>query len=168
MKRLAVTFALACAGLALVGPAQAGLRVGVADDHPVGTPDDGAAFFALMNDVGLSEVRLSVKWDETQPDDDHEPSGDRERPARRNPARCPGRLLGHPPQGSRDHRSPGASDQFVAFLQLVAQSFPTVKNIIVGNEPNQPLLLAAPVRRRRHGCVRPLPTRRCWRAATTP
>ena len=63
MKRLVVTFALACAGLALASPAQAGLTVGVADDHPVGTPDNGAAFFAVMNDVGLSQVRLTVSWD---------------------------------------------------------------------------------------------------------
>src|SRR6266508_4832456 len=67
MKRLALTFALACACLALAGPAQAGVSVGVADDRPLGTPDGGAAFFALMNDVGLREVRLSVRWEPTQP-----------------------------------------------------------------------------------------------------
>ena len=52
MKRLAVTLVLACAALALVGPAQAALTVGVADDHPVGTPDSGAAFFALAAQDG--------------------------------------------------------------------------------------------------------------------
>ena len=67
MKRLAVTFALACAAFALASPAQAALTVGVADDRPLGAPDSGAAFFTLMNDVGLREVRLSVLWDATQP-----------------------------------------------------------------------------------------------------
>ena len=62
---------------------------------PARPPDHGAAFFTLMNDVGLSEVRLTVKWDATQPTTIMNQSGDRERPARRNPARCPGRLLGH-------------------------------------------------------------------------
>jgi hypothetical protein len=138
MKRLAVTFALACASLALVGPAQAGLRVGVADDHPVGTPDNGAAFFALMNDVGLNEVRLSVKWDETQP------------ATIMNRAEIESVLPVATLRGVRVIFSvtplraraitatPEASTQFVAFLQLVARSFPTVKDIIVGNEPNQP------------------------------
>ena len=34
--------------------------------------------------------------------------------------------------------SPEAASRFVAFEQLVARTFPTVKDIIVGNEPNQP------------------------------
>ncbi len=67
MKRLALTFALACAAFALAGPAQAAISVGVADDRPLGQPDGGAAFFMVMNDVGLSEIRLSVLWDATQP-----------------------------------------------------------------------------------------------------
>ena len=67
MKRLAIVFALACVSLALVGPAQAGLSVGVADDRPVGSLDGGAAFLTLMNDVGMHEVRLSIRWDPTAP-----------------------------------------------------------------------------------------------------
>jgi hypothetical protein len=34
--------------------------------------------------------------------------------------------------------SPQAPAQFAAFLQLVARTYPTVKDVIVGNEPNQP------------------------------
>src|ERR1700693_884207 len=67
MKRLTVTFALACSVLALASPAQAGLTAGVVDDRPVGMADGGDAFFLLMNDVGLREVRLTVKWDPAQP-----------------------------------------------------------------------------------------------------
>src|ERR1700694_5369175 len=67
MKRLIVTFALACSVLALASPAQAGLTTGVVDDRPVGMAGGGDAFFLLMNDVGLREVRLTVKWDATQP-----------------------------------------------------------------------------------------------------
>ena len=67
MMRLGVIFAFACAALAFAAPGQAAINVGVADDLPVGQPDGGAASFALMNDVGLKEVRLSVLWDSTQP-----------------------------------------------------------------------------------------------------
>src|SRR6266545_8270027 len=67
MTRLAVTFALTCACLALAAPARAGVSVGVADDQPVGAPDSGAAFFTVLNDIGLREARLTVNWDPTQP-----------------------------------------------------------------------------------------------------
>jgi hypothetical protein len=138
MKRLAFTFALACAAFALAGPAQAGLAVGVADDRPIGTADNGAAFFALMNDVGLNEVRLTVNWDATQPTTIVNQSYIESvlpvatlRGVRVvfsvSPAKA--RAIG---------ASAEARAQFVAYLKLVAQTYPTVKNIIVGNEPNQP------------------------------
>lgn len=138
MKRLAVTLALACAGFALASPAQAALTVGVADDHPVGQPDGGAAYFALMNDVGLREVRLTVNWDATQPT------------TIMNQAQIESVLPVATLRGIRVvfsvapakaravGNSPQARQQFVAFLQLVARTFPTVKDVIVGNEPNQP------------------------------
>ena len=67
MTRVGVTFAFACSALAFAAPGQAAINVGVADDLPVGQPDGGAASFALMNDVGLKEIRLSVLWDSSQP-----------------------------------------------------------------------------------------------------
>ena len=137
MKRLAVTFALACAALALVGPAQAGLTVGVADDQPLGPADHGAAFFTLMNDVGLSEVRLTVNWDATQPTTImYRTEIENVLPV----ATLRGvRVIFsiRPVQARSITGTPEASDQFVAFLEQVARTFPTVKNIIVGNEPNQ-------------------------------
>ncbi len=137
MKRLAVTFALACVGLAFVGPAQAGLTVGVADDHPLGQPDQGAAFFTLMNDVGLSEVRLTVNWDATQPTTImHQEQIESVLPV----ATLRGvRVIFsiRPLQARVIGETPAASDGFVAFLEHVARTFPTVKDVIVGNEPNQ-------------------------------
>jgi hypothetical protein len=137
MKRLAVTFALACAALALVGPAQAGLTVGVADDHPLGPADHGAAFFTLMNDVGLSEVRLTVNWDATQPTTiKHRAEIESVLPvATLRGVRVTFSI--RPLQARSITGTPEASDQFIAFLEQVARTFPTVKNVIVGNEPNQ-------------------------------
>ena len=137
MKRLALTFALACATLALVSPAQAGLTVGVADDHPLGQPDQGAAFFTLMNDVGLSEVRLTVNWDATQPTTImHQEQIESVLPV----AALRGvRVIFsiRPLQARSITETPAASDGFVAFLEHVARTFPTVNDVIVGNEPNQ-------------------------------
>ncbi len=136
MKRLALTFALACAALALASPAQAGLTVGVADDHPLGQPDQGAAFFMLMNDVGLSQVRLTVNWDATQPTTImHQDEIESVLPV----ATLRGvRVIFsiRPLQARSIAETPAASDEFVAFLEHVARTFPTVKDVIVGNEPN--------------------------------
>ena len=138
MKRLGVMFALACVSLALVGPAQAALSVGVVDDSPVGTADGGAAFFALMNDVGLREVRLSLRWDPAAPTTI-------ENQAQISSVLPVATLRGvkvvlsvAPAKARSITDSPGASAQFAAFLTQVARTFPTVKDVIVGNEPNQP------------------------------
>jgi hypothetical protein len=136
MKRLAVTFALACSALALTGPAQAAIEVGVADDHPIGQPDGGAAFFMLMNDVGLRQVRLSVSWDATQPTT----IANQAQIASVLPVatlRGVNVVFSVAPLKARSITVPGASAQFITFLDQVARTFPTVKNVIVGNEPNQ-------------------------------
>src|SRR3989442_406608 len=67
MKPVLVICAFACASLALAVPSQAAINVGLVDDGPAVTLDGGAAFFTLMNDVGLREVRLTLKWDPAQP-----------------------------------------------------------------------------------------------------
>jgi hypothetical protein len=138
MKRFAVTLALACACLALAGPAQASVDVGIADDSPVGIADGGAAFFALMNDIGLREVRLTVVWDPAQP-------ATIENQAQIESLVPVATLRGvrvtfsvMPPKARTVTSSPEAAAGFVDFLQLVARTFPTVRDVIVGNEPNQP------------------------------
>ena len=138
MKRLTVTFALACSVLALASPAQAGLTAGVVDDRPVGMADGGDAFFLLMNDVGLREVRLTVKWDPAQP------------ATIQNESQIQGMLPVATLRGVKVvftvqtekarsiTDSPAAPAQFATFLQQLARTFPTVKDVIVGNEPNKP------------------------------
>ncbi len=137
MKRLAVTLALACAAFALAGPAQAGISVGVADDHPLGQPDGGAAFFTVMSDVGLREVRLSVLWDATQPMTiANQTQIESVLPVAT--LRGMNVVFSVAPLKARSITVAGAPTQFVAFIDHVARTFPTVKNVIVGNEPNQP------------------------------
>jgi hypothetical protein len=137
MKRLAATFALACASLAFAGPGQAAIGIGVADDHPVGQPDGGAAFFTVMSDIGLREIRLSVRWDADQPTaipDEAQIAGVLPVASLRGVKV----VFSVAPLKARSITAPGASDQFVAFVDKVARTFPTVKDVIVGNEPNQP------------------------------
>jgi hypothetical protein len=53
--------------LAPAGTAAAATVFGVADDTPKGAPDGGASFFATMNDVGLTEDRITILWDAATP-----------------------------------------------------------------------------------------------------
>jgi hypothetical protein len=137
LKRVGVLLSLACAGLVLAAPSHAAIEVGVADDHPVGQPDAGAAFFALQNDVGMREVRISVLWDATRPTTI---ANQAEIEAVLPVATLRGVkvVFSVAPLKARAMLEPGGANQFVAFVGQVARTFPTVKDVIVGNEPNQP------------------------------
>src|SRR4249919_117585 len=134
----AASFALACACLALAGPARAGIGVGVADNTLLGNADGGAAYLGVLNDVGLRELRLPVRWDPARPT---EIENRREIKALLPTAAVRGVHVAisiQPGSATAVTSSPEAASRFVAFEQQVARTFPTVKDIIVGNEPNQP------------------------------
>src|SRR5207237_202376 len=126
MKKLAVTFALACACLAFASPAGAALNVGVVDDQPMGQPDSGAAFFVLMNDVGLREIRLTLKWDPAAPTTiQNQAQIDALLPVAT--VRGIRVVFSVQPDKARSITdSPTAPAQFAAFLQQVARAYPTV------------------------------------------
>src|SRR5437867_12359364 len=127
MKRLAVTFALACAGLTIAGPAHAGLKVGVVDDRALGLPDGGAAFFALMNDVGLRELRMDMKWDPAAPTT-IENQGQFESVLPVATLRGVRVLFSvQLADANAITASPDRPAQYTAFLQQLARTFPTVK-----------------------------------------
>ena len=67
LLRLTAVLAAAVAALSLCAGAGAGLKVGVADDTAKGEDDGGAAMLSQLTGVGMSVVRLSVWWDDTQP-----------------------------------------------------------------------------------------------------
>ena len=137
MTRITSLIACACTALALAGGAQGGLSVGVSEDR--GKQTDAAAFFATLTDVGLSENRASVIWDPSQPTTiPDEASIAAWMPA----AQAAGTRIVFAVT-AKDARafstSPAAVSQFAAFVQHLAQTFPQVKNYVIGNEPNQPL-----------------------------
>ena len=139
----AAPFALACALLASVflafaAPTQGAIGVGVTDDTLLGHPDRGAAYLALMNDIGLDELRLPVRWDPSRP-------GTIQNGAQTRAVLPVAGLRGvniafsfQPSNAKALTSSPAATAQFIAFMQRVMRTFPTVKTAIVGNEPNQP------------------------------
>src|SRR6478672_7634923 len=65
----AARLVLVCAlgALFLAPAAAADIRVGVADDHPKGSPEIAARFYDAMKDVGLTENRITLLWDSAHP-----------------------------------------------------------------------------------------------------
>jgi hypothetical protein len=132
--RISVLLASACAAVAVAGAARAGLVVGVSDDRP-----KDAAFFQTLTDLGMTQNRASIVWDPAQPN----VIGSQDQIAQWLPmAQSAGIrvVFAITPRHARDITgSPAATGEFAAFVQHVAQTFPTVKDYVIGNEPNQPL-----------------------------
>jgi hypothetical protein len=134
-NRFLILAALVCT-LALPAAAHADpMRYGVSDDWPKSHPC-GDVFWQSAKDIGYQDLRMTVKWDESQPT---------VIPGQPNiKAAIDCALLNnirpilavyplHPTAvGSND----GQQQAFATFVALVGQAFPQVTNIIVGNEPN--------------------------------
>ena len=134
----AAFFALVCACFAFTPSAQAAIGVGVADDTLLGNPDGGASFLGVMNDIGLRELRIPLTWDSRRPATiAHQTQIHALMPV----ATLRGMRVVFSVQTRNAGAltaSPEAPAEFVAFMQKVARSYPTVRDIVVGNEPNQP------------------------------
>jgi hypothetical protein len=112
------------------------LVVGVNEDLPKFQEDAGAAMFAELTTIGLTESVISVRWDpaqpETIPDQEHVVAviaAAKERGVRV--------VLAVYPAKARAVADNGPSG-FVDFCGRVATAFPDAAAFIVGNEPNQP------------------------------
>jgi hypothetical protein len=126
----------ACAALTLAAGAQAGLDVGVTED--AGKAGDGADFFAALSDIGLKVNRVSINWSAAAPTTI---AGQAEIEAWLPQAQVSGTRILFAVAPASAHElttSSGAKAQFIAFVQQLAQTFPTVKDYVIGNEPNQP------------------------------
>src|SRR3954465_8609198 len=127
---------LAVAALAVAGSASADpLRYGVADDWPKFHPC-GDVWWSSGRDSGFQDLRMTVQWDADAP----------------TAIAFPDRIAGaidcaqlngvrpilaiYPQRPDAIGSDPSRQQQFAAFVALVGQAFPAVKDFIVGNEPN--------------------------------
>jgi hypothetical protein len=135
-----LTLVCALGALALAAPAAADVAVGVADSLAKSDPANAKRFFETMNDVGLTENRISIVWNPTQPTTipDREALVQAVALAAEHKIRLTFSVY-HGPPAATFTRSPAAAPQFAAFLQQLARTFPDVKSFIVGNEPNKAL-----------------------------
>jgi hypothetical protein len=138
MKNLASAAALVVAACLIPAAAAASPRFGVADDAGKYADDGGQAVFETLNDLGMTDNRMWIFWDDRRPLAFVEkPFLDRALPVAE--ARGIRVVFSVSPLRARAvTRSRLAQAQFIAFLQLLAYEYPQVKDFIVGNEPNQP------------------------------
>jgi hypothetical protein len=122
----------------VAGPASAELVIGVADDGGKIAPDGGDWFLNEMREVGLQENRITVSWDPENPTTITEKARlDRFIPnATARGIRV--MLLISPGRARALAGARPPTSQFVSFVAQVARTYPQVKDIAVGNEPNQP------------------------------
>jgi hypothetical protein len=138
MKKLVALFVCLLAALAATAPAFGDLTVGVADDGGKIAEDGGAWFVSQMREVGLQENRITLHWDPEQPMTILE----KERidryvaTATANGIRIV--LLISPARARAITSSAAGANHFVQFVVHVARTYPQIKEIAVGNEPNQP------------------------------
>jgi hypothetical protein len=125
-----------CAALMAPPVAPAAVEIGVVDDAPKGSLDGGAAFYELMADLGMKENRVTMLWDP-----ERDPAVEDALVA---PVLTTASLRGirvifavFPAKARTITSSPSAGGQFTAYLQHLARTYPTVKDYILGNEPNQ-------------------------------
>jgi hypothetical protein len=135
MKRIAGLIALLCATGALTGAARAGISFGVSEDRARGI--DPVGFFATLGDVGLTQNRASLTWDPAAPD--VIPAQDQIQAWLPQAQAAGVRIVFSVGATSpRDLSAAGAPAQFAAWVAHISQTFPQVKDYVVGNEPNQP------------------------------
>jgi hypothetical protein len=125
------------AALVLAGNASA-IDVGVVDDFGI-APENAPWFFDSLADLGMRENRVSITWDPDAPT-----TIQRQQALEFYVSYASMRgirvIFAVAPAKARSiTANPNtAGAQYAAFLQQLARTFPTVKDYVVGNEPNQP------------------------------
>ena len=136
MSRLLTTLAVACGALVLATSAARRTRSSASPTTAASTTTTAARGSSReLAAAGLTTNKMTVNWDPARPTEIVEkPFLDRSIPK----AEALGIPLARDPhrQGPRDHGSPQALDQFTAWLQKLAWTYPQVTEYVVGNEPN--------------------------------
>ena len=138
VRRTAAALAAVCAALAFAGVARSDTIFGAADDSPKFADDGGGQFYSRLGAIGLRKSRITVLWDPDRPTEIVDRAFlDRAVPlAPQHGVQIV--FVVYPTKARALTDSAEALDRFAAYLQIVARTYPQVKEIIVGNEFNQP------------------------------
>ncbi len=131
--------AVACSAfMAVTAASAAGPAIGFAEDATKYAPDGGSALFAEMNKLGTTSNRVAVFWNADAPTTiEDEPFLDRMIPA----AEAHGIQIVfaiYPKRAMMAPTTPEAADAFCDFAVSALRAYPSVRKVVIGNEPNQP------------------------------
>jgi hypothetical protein len=122
--------------LVLAGHASA-MDVGVVDDYGI-APENAPWFFDSLAELGMRENRVSIAWDPDAPTTIQRQQA-LELYVTLATLRGVRVVFAVSPAKARSITSaPSNAGQYAAFLQQLARTFPSVKDYVIGNEPNQP------------------------------
>jgi hypothetical protein len=119
------------------GEEATGPAFGFTEDATKYANDGGDAYFDLFQDLGVTENRVVVFWNPAQPDVIDE-QGFLDRLVPQAQKHGVSLVFAVYSRKASSYTRPGAMDQFAAFAAKVAQTYPSVTQFVVGNEPNQP------------------------------
>ena len=137
MRWISAVLASACVALALTGAASS-TTFGVADDAGKYADDGGAGFFTMLTRLGMTENRMAVFWDPSQPDTIVDQAFlDRSVPeAQRRGIDVMFAIYTLRARALVD--TPNGIQLFAQYAAKVAERYPYVRRIICLNEGNQP------------------------------
>src|SRR5919197_2222270 len=137
MRQFTAALACACASLVLAGSASS-TTFGVADDAVKYAEDVCAGFFTMLTQLGMTENRMAVFWDPSQPTT----IGDQaflDRAVPQAQQRGIDVIFAIYPLKARALvDTPNGIQLFAQYAAKVAERYPYVRKIICLNEGNQP------------------------------
>src|SRR5216110_777293 len=137
MWRITAVLASACAALALTGAASS-TTFGVADDAGKYAEDGGAGFFTMLTQLGMTENRIAVFWDPSQPNTIVDQAF-LDRSISQAQRRSIDLMFAIYPLKARALvDTPNGIQLFAQYAARVAERYPYVRKIICLNEGNQP------------------------------
>src|SRR3989440_739482 len=137
MWRITAVLASACAALVLTGAASS-TTFGVADDAGKYAADGGASFFTMLTQLGMTENRMAVFWDPSQPDTIVDQAFlDRAIPQAQQRGIDVVFAI-YPLKARALVDTPNGIQLFSQYAAKVAERYPYVRKIICLNEGNQP------------------------------
>src|SRR5438093_8325200 len=138
MKNPLAVFTSLLLALLLASSGHGAVRFGVTEDAGKYADDGGVSFFATLNDLRMTENRITVFWDAAHPTEIQEQAFlDRSLPVAA--AAHVQVVFSVQPRHAIDVTStPGGALAFAGYAALLARTYPQVKQFVIGNEPNQP------------------------------
>lgn len=125
------------AALVPAGNASA-IDVGVVDDFGI-APENAPWFFDSLAELGMRENRVSIAWDPAAPTTIQRQQALESYVSYASMRGIRVIFAVSPAKARSITANPNtAGAQYAVFLQQLARTFPTVKDFVVGNEPNQP------------------------------